>query len=453
MKSKLFLKSLFAVLIFSLLMPVQLSWAAASLAGEVLTVEDPVLDVSSEVTAADIGESESAINNASAEATESTTTTGTLIEIGNTTAENTTIIIRTEDENGATEDQTVEVGTATLVQNDSFGASSLSDWIAGDQITFTATEYTNSGAVVAGSLRNRAHHAYDIGKNGWVAAIRPEQNQMDITWDNQTYTLNTSDARMVAGLKNPAALTDFQIGDRIRARVVDDNDNSPYTFNAHIVVVLRRGDTLFMRVTRWVVSGTVYTLPEDLTKPLTMDVKILNSPFFEAGDVNNLVGAPGDIIKVDIDENTKLIRKYFGKAFLKEFSEGDDVRIIGRRDENTGHIVAKFIKNNSVQKLGKVYRLGKVDAVDTAANTIDITLVRTRMAVKNWTIEVVPSAKIYQAGEEIAISDIQPNDKLRIIGGSADWTDHTIMAQRINVLIKQTKPTAAETETPDTATQ
>jgi hypothetical protein len=194
-----------------------------------------------------------------------------------------------------------------------------------------------------------------------------------------------------------------------------------------------------MRVTRWVVGGRIYSLPEDLTKPFTMEVKILNSPFFQANDVNNLVGAPGDIINIDVTENTKLVRKYFGKAFIKEFSEGDNIRIIGRRDEDTGNIVAKFIKDNDIQKLGKVYRLGKVDTVNTEANTIDVTLIRTRRAIRNWTIKVLESTKIYKAGELISLSDIKENDKLRIVGASANLNDRTVMAQRINVLIKQTQ--------------
>lgn len=439
MKHKFILKGLFITLAFSLVMPTGLSLAAEE---EVWTVEDPKLDVSTEVTAADLGESENAVNNTTSEATESITTTGTLIEIGNTTAKNTTIIIRTTDEEGNIEDQTVEVEPTTSVLNNSWSSSSLSDWIAGDQISYTADSYTNSGAIAAGRLRNLAHHWYHKGKNGWVVALRPAEDEMDVTWNNQVFTLNTKDAHMVSGINNPATLDDFKIGDRIRARAVDDGDGNPNTWDAKIVVVLRRGSVLFMRVTRWVVSGRIYSIPEDLTKPVTIEVKILDSPFFEENDVNNLVGAPGDIIKVDITENTYLVRKYFGKAFLKEFSEGDGIRIIGRRDEVTGHLVAKFIKNNDIQRLGKVYRLGKVNSVDLNANTIDVTLVRTRRAIRNWTIEVLESTKIYKAGELISLSDIQQNDKLRIVGGSANFNQRTVMAERINVLIKQTLPSS-----------
>lgn len=436
MKNKLILKGLFITLAFSLIMPVNLATAA----NEVWTVEDPMLDVSTEITAADIGESEEALNNATSEATTSVTKTGTLIEIGNTTADNTTIIIRTEDGEGNIEDQTVEVEPTTGIYDSSWGSSDLSDWIAGDQITYTATDFNNSGAIVAGSLRNRAHHWYHTGKNGWVTAIRVTENEMDITWNGQTYTLNTEDAHMVSGVNNPATLDQFKIGDRIRARVSDDGDGNSSTWDASIVVVLRRGSVLFMRVTRWVVGGEIYNLPEDLSKPFTMDVKILDTPFFEANDVNNLIGEPGDIIKVDVTEGTYLARKYFGKAFLKEFSEGDSIRIIGRRDEDTGHVVAKFIKNNDIQRIGYIYRLGKVNSVDTNGNTIDITLIRTRRAIKDWTIEVLASTKIYKAHELVDISDIQANDKIRVIGGSMNIDNRTVMALRINVLSESMTP-------------
>ena len=449
MKNKFLSRTLLWLIAFAMLMPLPLLKVAAE--EDVLTVDDPLLDVSTEVTAADISATTSQVDNATTEATETLNTTGTLIEIGNTTADNTTIIIRTTDAQGNTEDQTVEVDMgSTSIVNNSGTASSLSDWIAGDQISFSATEYTNSGAIVAGKLRNLAHKLNNIGKNGWIAALRPEENEMDVTWGNQVFTLNTTDAKMVSGIHNPATLSDFKIGDRIRARVVDDGDGNPLTWKAQIVVVLRRGNALFMRVTRWVVPAEIYSIPEDLSLPITIEVKILPSEFFEANDVNNLVGNPGEIIKVDINENTKLVRKFFGKAYLKEFSEGDELKIIGRRDETSGHLVAKFIKNNSIQKLGKVMRIGKINSIDTANNTLNITLIRTRRAIRNWTIQVTPATKIIKNGQTITLADILNTDKIRIVGGSANFTTNTVLAPAKIIIVKPTiaTPITDESVTP-----
>jgi len=409
MKNKKLSKIFFILLVSFLLLQAPL----AALAGENVNTDT---DVSTEVTAADLGASESAIDNANKEETEAVTESGTLIEIGNTTADETTVIIRTTDEEGNTEDQTVEIDSNTQITDDAQKTANLSDWIAGDPITFTAIKYKNSGQILARKLRNRAFKRFHRGKNGWITAIRPDKNEMDVTWRNQIFTLNTENARMVAGLKNPATFEDFKVGDRVRARVVDDGDSNPATWDAKIIVVLRRGKNLFMRVTRWVVPAEITMIPEDLTLPTTIDVKILPSKFYEKGDVNNLIGAPGDALKVDIDENTKLRRRFFGKALLKEFSEGDKIRIIGRLNEETGHLTAKFIKNNSIQKLGVAHRLGKVVSIDASSRTINVKLIRTRRANKNWTVNVLENAKILKGGEEISLDEIKTNDIIRVRG-------------------------------------
>lgn len=445
MKYKFLSKTLLWLMALAMILPLPLIKVAAE--EDVLTVDDPLLDVSTEVTAADIGLTETQINNATNVKKNIISKIGTLIEIGNTTANKTTLIVRYKNKYNQDEDQTLEIVATTPILNASGGSSSLSDWIAGDQISFTADNYDN-GDLVAKNLKNMAMKWYHYGKNGWITAIRPEENEIDVSWSNQIFTLNTTDARMVAGLKNPATLADFKIGDRVRARAVEDNDGNPLTWNAHILVVLRRGNDLFMRVTRWIVPGKIITIPEDLTMPITMEVKILPNSFYQEGDVNNLVGAPGKIIKVDITENTKLYRRFLGNAWLKEFSEDDEISIIGRLDEASGHLVAKFIVNKSVQKVGKVMRLGKVNSVDLTANTISVTLIRTRRALRNWTIKVFPATKIIKGDTIITLADIQPNDKLRIVGGSADFTNNTVIAEKVIVLLKQTLP--SEEETPAT---
>ncbi len=433
---KRFIKGIFMLLCFSLILPPVFTISAE----EITEGPEKKYDISEEVKASDIGLSEVKINNANTEEIETKITTGTLIEIGNTTAEKTTIIIRIKDKDGNDEDQTVEIEKKdTSILNDSQNIADLSNMIAGDQITFTADHYTNSGAIVAKKIRNRSIKRKHNGKNGWIKAIRWDENEIDVTWNNKIFTLNTSEARMVAGLKNPANIKDFKVGDRIRARVEEDGDGNVDTWDAKIIVVLRRGKTLFMRVTRWVVDGTIREMPEDISLPTGIVVKINPSKFYEAGDVNNLIGTPGEILKVDIDEKTRLVRKFMGKAFLKEFSEGDKVRIIGRRNKNTGHLVARFIKNNSIQKLGVHRHFGKVDTVDTINNTIDITLVKTRVTHKNWRLNVLPNTKIFKSGEEIKLSDINVGDIIRV-GGVSNRTLKTVDVTKIGVFVRKYLP-------------
>jgi len=386
------------------------------------------------VTADDLGASEEAINNATEEETEAEQETGTLIEIGNTTAENTTIIIRTTDDEGNTVDETLEISTDTLIQEGDGSQADLSDWIAGDQITFWAERFKNSGQLVANRIRNHSFKRWHFGKNGWITAIRPDENEMDVEWNNNIFTLDVSEARMVAGLKNPATINDFEVGDRIRARVKEDGDKNPSTWDAEIVVVLRRGKDLFMRVTRWVVLGRIVAMPDDLTLPTTIDVEVLPTKFFEKGDVNNLIGEPGTIIQVDINEDTKLVRRFFGKAMLKEFSEGDQVRIIGRRDENTGHLAARFMKNNNIQRLGVAHRLGKVVSIDEAAKTFAVELIRTRLDNKNFTVATDDETRFFKLGEEISFSDIQVDDVIRV-RGTLRRSTRIVDADFVNVVV------------------
>ncbi|MEK7202790.1 MAG: hypothetical protein AAB653_00530, partial [Patescibacteria group bacterium] len=281
-------------------------------------IADSITDVNSDaITATDIGAVDaSLVNNASTtEATENVTTTGALIEIGNTTAEETTVIVRTTDKTGQTEDVTLEVPTAyATLTTDANVKADLSDWISGDQITFTAKKFLNSGSLQAKKIINHSFKKGQKGVNGWVKEIRADKNEIDVNRGKNVYTLNLAESKIVAGGKNPATINDLLVGDRVRVRVIDDKDGNPATWKAKIVVVLRRGNDLFMRVTRWVIPAKITSIPTDLTLPTILEAEILPSKFYQKGDVNNLVGAPGDKIYIVIDDNTMLVRRFLGKA-------------------------------------------------------------------------------------------------------------------------------------------
>ncbi len=252
-------------------------------------------------------------------------------------------------------------------------------------------------------------------------------------WGTDVFTLNVANASMVAGLKNPASITDLHIGDRVRARVTDDNDGNRLTWNASILVVLRRGNTLFMRVTRWVVPATITKIPQDLTLPVTIEASVEDSKFYEKNDVNNLIGAPGTKIMVDITSDTKLVRRYYGQALLSEFSEGDSIRIIGRRDEATGHLVARVIKDNAIQRLGVAHRLGSVTAIDSSTKTLTVVLFKTDDPDKTWMIKTSATTKIYLNGVLGNWSDLMIGSAVRI-RGTANRTDKSVSADTIVIV-------------------
>lgn len=387
------------------------------LAEEELT--NVITEVNSDaITATDIGATDATqVNNASSEATETIATTGTLIEIGNTTAEETTVVVRSTDETGQTEDVTLEVPTTEATLTTSTGAKAdLSDWIAGDQVSFTAKKFLNSGTLRAKKIINKSFKPGQKGVNGWIKEIRADKNEIDVNWGKNVYTLNLAEAKIVAGLKNPATVNDLAVGDRIRVRVVDDKDKNPATWKAKVVVVLRRGNSLFMRVTRVVIPAKITSLPTDLSLPTTIEAEILPSKFFQKNDANNLVGVPGAKIYINIDDNTKLVRRFLGKSLLSEMSVGDTINVIGRRDETTGNIDAKIIRDESIQVLGVAQRLGQITAIDTTAKTVTITILPEKANRSSVLLKTTDKTKIFRDGKEATISDLIVGDMVKTRG-------------------------------------
>ncbi len=399
-----------------------------------------------EVTADDTGLTVEATNSAAAEQTEALETTGTMIEIGNTTAESTTVVVRLPDGAGGTTDETLEISRATSLINGVGQKTSLDDWIAGDQLKFSALKNKNSGEIIAKKIANLAMKKGYKGANGWIKEIRADKNEVDVIYGKVIYTLDVSAAKMVAGLKNPAAITDLKAGDRIRARITEDNDGNGLTWDAKTLVVLRRGETLFMKVSRWVVPGKIVSLPEDLSATGgVMVIEILANKFYQKGDVNNLIGEPGEKLEVAINEKTQLRRRFMGKCLLGEFTEGDTVQVLGRLNETTGQLDAKMIRDNSIQKLGVATRVAKINSVNTTNNTLTAVYGNNK---KEFTVTLAKDGKVYErtvANTEdaksvtlatINFSDLVSGRRIRI-RGVANKRNAAITAQAIVMLPEQ----------------
>ncbi len=277
------------------------------------------------------------------EATNEVNFAGMLIEVGSTDIP-TNLIIR---DNATQHDYTVSVSNDTILGQRRGQETKLSDWIPGDQIRVIGVKNENTGNIEATILINLSISLRsNLGANGWITKIDKEKQEITYQWMNQEHTFKYDEnTHFVAGLKNPASVDDLQINDRIRARLLVREGELPL---AKIVVVLRRGKNLFMKIRTFTPRATLVRMDSTVI-PTTIQVKIEKTPGLRANDVNNLIGTEGTLVTVNVTEDTRLVRKYFGITTLDEFAIGDELMIVGRVNDD-GTVDAKVIKNNSVWK-------------------------------------------------------------------------------------------------------
>ncbi len=323
------------------------------------------------------------------EATSNINFAGMLVEIGSTDIPTTIIVRRNNDQT----DFTIKVTSDTVLGQRHDQATRLSDWIPGDQIRVIGKKNENTETITATVLVNLSFVIRsNRSANGWITTIDKEAKTITYQWMNKEHVFAYDDnTRFVAGLKNPATVDDLQIGDRIRARLfLRQGDISL----AKIVVVLRRGPNLFMKIRTFRPNATLVRLDSTII-PTTIQVRIDHTPGLRANDVNNLIGAEGTLVTVNVTEDTKIVRKYFGHTTLDEFSIGDHLHIVGRVNDD-GTVDAKLIKNNSIWKTSTYGYPGTVVEVNTDNNYIMVNwipvkhLTRKRLKAK---IQALNSAK------------------------------------------------------------
>ncbi|MBU0647274.1 MAG: hypothetical protein ABIJ83_00490 [Patescibacteria group bacterium] len=358
-----------------------------------------ITDINSDaITATDIGVTNaSQVNNATKEETKTVATTGTIIEIGDTTAENTTIVVRTTDKNKKTEDIVLEVQTTkTSLLTNANTKTTLNDWLIGDQITFTAKKFLNSGKLEAKKIINKSFKAGQKGINGVIKEIRADKNTIDVNLGKNIFTLNLTGAKVIVGTTTSATIKDLLVGDRIRVRAIDDKDKNPAAWKAKNITVLRRDNHLLAPAINYVISVKIISLPTDLSLPTMIEAEVLPSKFYKKNNsVDNSIMTPGTKISINIDNKTILVRRFFGKALLSEMNVGDTINVVGKLnkkiqqtvDEINNNVLdasdkrfenhsidAKIIKDESIQVLGVAQRLGQITAIDTTAKTVTITI-------------------------------------------------------------------------------
>ena len=317
---------------------------------------------------------------------------GVLIEIG-TTELPTTLIVENNDDKTH---YTIEALATTVIQ-----PVNLSYWIPGDQVRVVGSLNENTQTITATSLANLSFIAsqYD-GFNGWITKIDTTASTFSYTWNNVEYLVKVTDrTRIVSGLNNPATLADLKVGDRVRGRIFENSTE------AKIVVVLRRGENLFMKIRTFVPNVELVRLSSTVV-PTTIQVKIIKTPGLKANDVNNLIGTEGALVTVNVTEDTILTRKYFGRTTLAEFQPGDNLRIVGRVNDD-GTVDAKLIKDNSIWQTNIFGHAGIVQSVNISESYIEIAWspikYKSRQEIKNRYEERkgVTQAQLVAAGQSV----------------------------------------------------
>ncbi|MBU0722371.1 hypothetical protein KKA93_02865 [Patescibacteria group bacterium] len=302
------------------------------------------------------------------EATNPVNFAGMLVEVGSTDIP-TNLIVR---DNKTQIDYTVNVTSSTVLGQKKDQTTSLADWVPGDQIKVIGKKNENTGNIEASVLVNLSIKiAENQGANGWITKIDKQTKSITYQWANKEYTFKYDDnTKFVSGLKNPATVDDLVINDRIRARLLLSAGQDPV---AKIVVVLRRGAGLFMKIRTFTPKGTLVRM-DSVIAPTTIQIKIEKTPGLKANDVNNLIGAEGALVTVNVTEDTQIVRKYFGKTTLDELSIGDSLMIVGRVNDD-GTVDAKLIKDNTIWQTSTHGHAGIVTKVNTNENYLMV----------NWT--------------------------------------------------------------------
>lgn len=327
---------------------------------------------------------------------------GTLIEVGSTDLP-TTIIVRAKQGDIKEGDIVVNVKKETILGLNRKAQVSLDSWIPGDEIKVLGFKNENTGVVDAAVLVNRSFKLnFHGGLNGFVKNINKENQTFDIEWHGKIYTFRyTEKTHFVVLPKINASIDDLKVGDRIRGRYMQRRGQIP---EATIVVALRRGNDLMVKIRTWVIEGELEelsstTLPADLKIKIE---KIAGKP----GDINTLLQV-GEERTVKITDKTRVVRRFLGKTDLSEFLPGDKIQVVGRLNDD-GTIEAKVLKNKSIWKVQTRGLGGEVQSIDLAAKKIIIAFKN-----KTYTLELTDKAKIIKNGQVIGLEGLSIGDRVR----------------------------------------
>jgi len=359
------------------------------------------------------------------ESTSPITFSGQLIELSSTTAP-TTIIVR-KDPAGEFVDYTVDIDTSTRFGTNAINTTSMDDWITGDGMNVVGTLNNNTGVVTATTVVNASLNPQSMrGLNGWISSIGT--NSLSVQWNGVEHNVNViSTTHMVVGSTNPAAITDFEVGDRLRIRL----DRG--TENARIIVVLRRGDEIFLKARTRGFWAEVTDIDESDDSSGKIDATLLANPHLRSGDVNNMVGEEGDSIDINYDEDTKFVRKFMGSSEISEFQIGDRLFVVGRVSDE-GTIDARLIKDDSMWMKGVSTHVGVVESIDTASNVFTVSALDGSASSADVSVYYTSDTEFKQSGAEKTEGDLFVGAEVRV-RGIAHTGSGTLTIEEVDTVI------------------
>lgn len=227
-------------------------------------------------------------------------------------------------------------GQNYLVIADTLDIINTGEYLPGDQLKIQGIINKNTKTISANNIRNLSLEASDQKTNA-CQIVPTERSDNAIGCIKNGEKLNFSyndDTRFVSGLINPATARDFEIDDFVRVRASEDK-------KIKTILLEKRGRLKYLK-------NHIF---ETSAKFLSLDPGFINiqlSDFPESisdvnFDKNNLT------IKLKIKNNTKIVRKYFGKMKIEDFGNGDKLYLLARANDD-GSFEAMTIKNNSVWK-------------------------------------------------------------------------------------------------------
>ncbi len=342
-----------------------------------------------------------------AEATQHIDFWGQLQELSSTDLP-TTIVVR-KDPTGSFTDYTVDVPVGAIVNPE------MDWWITGDYVHVVGTQNENTGVVEADIVVDSSINVWNNrGLNGWITAIDTSASTMTVQWQGIEHTVHvTDDTHMVVPPINPASLTDFQIGDRVRLRLDARTDED----DARIIVALRRGDHIYLMARTRGFAAELTDIDDNGDGTGTLTLTLLANAHLRAGDVNNLIGVEGDEVTVTYDSTTKFVRRYNGLTTVGEFVEGDVLFVVGRyNDDDT--ISARLVKDTNIWRLGVARHTGIITSIDTSTNTIVVNPVEGegQADITSLTITYSDTTVFHKDDAEITESDLAVGDEIHVRG-------------------------------------
>jgi len=212
----------------------------------------------------------------------------------------------------------------------------INQYLPGDQLRIHGVINKNTETILIDNLINLSLevggqetincHIIPTEYSSRVIGCLNDQERLILSYDKNT--------RFVSGLKNPASMSDFELDDNVRIRIDEDK-------KIKILVLTKRGNLKYLKNHIFEVEAKLLSIDfGSINVRLNNFPNSINDVSFDKNNLN---------IKLKTSNNTKVIRKYFGKMKTENFKNGDNLYIIAKINDN-GIFEAITIKNNSVWK-------------------------------------------------------------------------------------------------------